>query len=200
MPTQEDRTRATRAALIRAARRLFGERGYDDVPSALIATEAGVTRGALYHHFTDKRDLFEAVFEQLEQDITTDIAAIMTTDGRPVILSGLQAFLDVCTRPEVVTIGLTQAPAVLGWQRWREIESRYGLGLVRAALATNPAVDERFLDTAAHLVVSALIEAALVIAHADDTQHAREQAEQSLTLLLSNLLPRVDQRPSEREP
>lgn len=192
MPTQEDRTRATRAALIRAARQLFGERGYDDVPSAQIAAEAGVTRGALYHHFADKRELFEAVFEQLEQDITADIAAIMAADGRPVIRSGLQAFLDVCTRPEVVSIGLTQAPAVLGWQRWREIESRYGLGLVRAALATNPAVDERFLDTAAHIMVSALIEAALVIAHADDTEQAREQAEQSLTLLLSNLLPAQD--------
>ena len=188
MATQEDRTRATRAALVSAARRLFAEREYDDVPADEIAKSAGVTRGALYHHFADKRDLFEAVFEQLEEDLTADIARIMADDSRPVIQSGLQAFLDVCTQPEVVKIGLTEAPAVLGWQRWREIESKYGLGLVKAALSTNPAVDGTILDASAHIVVSALIEAALVIAHADDRQRARDEAESALTLLLSALL------------
>lgn len=172
-----------------AARRLFAERGFDDVSSGEIASAAGVTRGALYHHFADKRELFEAVFEQLEEDLTAQIAQIMADDGRPVIQSGLQAFLDVCTQPEIVQIGLTEAPAVLGWQRWREIEARYGLGLVRAALATNPAVDPVMLDAAAHIVVSALIEAALVIAHASDRQAARAQAEAALTLLLDRLLP-----------
>lgn len=188
-PTQEDRTRATRTALVSAARRLFAQRGYDDVPADEIAKAAGVTRGALYHHFADKRELFEAVFEQLEEDLTADIAQIMAEDSRPIIQSGLQAFLDVCTQPEIVKIGLTEAPAVLGWSRWREIESKYGLGLVKAALSTNPAVDVQFLDAAAHIVVSALIEAALVIAHAPDKQAARNEAESALTLLLANLLP-----------
>ena len=189
-PRQEERTRATRGALIAAARRLFADRGYEDVPADEIAAAAGVTRGALYHHFTDKRELFDAVFEQLEQDITSDIGAIMTADGRPMIVAGLRAFLDVCTRPEVVRIGLTEAPAVLGWQRWREIESRYGLGLVRAAVQASGAVDDDALDATAHIVVSALIEAALVIAHAPDPQVARDQAEVALTLLLERLLPR----------
>ena len=189
MATQEDRTRATRSALIAAARRLFAERTYEDVPADEIARAAGVTRGALYHHFADKRDLFEAVFEQLEEDLTADIARIMAEDGRPIIQSGLEAFLDVCTQAEIVKIGLTEAPAVLGWQRWREIESKYGLGLVKAVLSTNPAVDSKFLDASAHIVVSALIEAALVIAHASDKQAARHEAQAALTLLLSNLLP-----------
>jgi AcrR family transcriptional regulator len=189
VPTQEDRTRATRAALVSAARRLFADRGYDDVSSGEIAAAAGVTRGALYHHFADKRELFEAVFEQLEEDLTAAIARLMADDPRPVIQSGLQAFLDVCTQPEVVRIGLTEAPAVLGWQRWREIESRYGLGLVRAALSTTPAIEPAFLDAAAHIVVSALIEAALVIAHAPDPQAARGEAEAALTLLLDRVLP-----------
>jgi hypothetical protein len=105
------------------------------------------------------------------------------------IVSGLRAFLDICTRPEIVHIALTEAPAVLGWQRWREIESRYGLGLVRAVLATNPAVEPEFLDAMSHVVVSALIEGALVIAHAPDRQAARDEAEAALTLLLDKVLP-----------
>ena len=172
-----------------AGRRLFAERGYEDVPADEIAAAAGMTRGALYHHFADKGELFEAVFEQLEADITAEIGTIIAQQPGPVIETGLRAFLDVCTRPEVVSIALTEAPAVLGWQRWREIESRYGLGLVRAAVQASGAVDDKALDTTSHIVVSALIEAALVIAHASDQQAARADAETALTLLLARLLP-----------
>jgi AcrR family transcriptional regulator len=188
-PSQQERTRATRAALLAAARRLFAERGYEDVPADEIAAAAGVTRGALYHHFADKRDLFEAVFEEVEAELTDEVAQILAGDSRPMIVSGLRAFLDICTRPEIVRIALTEAPAVLGWERWREIESRYGLGVVRAVLATNPAVAPEFLDALSHVVVSALIEAALVIAHAPDKKAARDEAEAALTLLLDKVLP-----------
>jgi AcrR family transcriptional regulator len=188
-PSQQERTQATRAALLAAGRRLFAERAYDDVPADEIAAAAGLTRGALYHHFADKRELFEAVFEQVEADLTTEVTQVLAADSRPLIVSGLRAFLDICTRPEIVHIALTEAPAVLGWQRWREIESRYGLGLVRAVLATNPAVEPEFLDAMSHVVVSALIEGALVIAHAPDRQAARDEAEAALTLLLDKVLP-----------
>jgi AcrR family transcriptional regulator len=194
-PSQQDRARTTRAALISAARRLFAERGYEDVPADEIASAAGLTRGAMYHHFADKRALFEAVFEELEAEMTEQLGEILASaPPDDLIRAALRAFLDICTRDEVVRIALTEAPAVLGWQRWREIEAQYGLGLVRAGLSTNPAVDEKSADALAHIVLSAVIEAALLIAHSPRPKAARVQAEAALTVLFDRLLPATRSR------
>src|SRR5215471_14395551 len=95
---QEDRTRATRAALISAARRLFAQRGYYAVPAEEIVTAAGLTRGALQHHFGDKQALFRAVFEQLEADISAELAAAVAgaPDAWAAATGALSAFLDAC--------------------------------------------------------------------------------------------------------
>jgi AcrR family transcriptional regulator len=129
--SQEERSRSTRAALVATARGLFAERGYAQVPAEEIVTAAGVTRGALYHHFSDKRGLFRAVFEELEGEMTAEVAGAIAAapDRSSGMVVGLARFLDVCQRPEVVRIALTDAPAVLGWGTWRAIESRHGLGL-----------------------------------------------------------------------
>ncbi|MDT4937142.1 MAG: hypothetical protein QOG80_813 [Pseudonocardiales bacterium] len=194
-PSQQDRARTTRAALISAARRLFAERGYEDVPADEIASAAGLTRGAMYHHFADKRALFEAVFEELEAEMTEQLGEILASaPPDDLIRAALRAFLDICTRDEVVRIALTEAPAVLGWQRWREIEAQYGLGLVRAGLSTNPAVEEKSADALAHIVLSAVIEAALLIAHSPRPKAARVQAEAALTVLFDRLLPATRSR------
>src|SRR5215210_5715875 len=99
MSAREEQAAATRDALMAAARELFEERGYGGVGTEEIVRRAGVTRGALYHHFSDKRDLFRAVHEELEQEIVAAIGATMTEveDPRALMEAGLRAFLDACT-------------------------------------------------------------------------------------------------------
>jgi AcrR family transcriptional regulator len=191
--SQQERSRATRAALVTTARRLFAERGYAHVPAEEIVAAAGVTRGALYHHFADKQQLFCAVFEELEAEVTAEIAAAITgaPDRSAGMVAGLGRFLDVCQRPEVAQIALTDAPAVLGWRTWREVEARHGLGVIthnlRAAARDGLLVDAP-VSVLAQLVLSAVIEAALLIGHAADPKAARTDAEQALLALLSGML------------
>src|SRR5437016_5167473 len=129
---KEEQSRATRSELIRVATTLFAERGYAAVGTEEIVRLAGVTRGALYHHFADKRELFLAVFEQLEGELLNAIAARVAgvSDPWEAMLTGMRAFLDVCTDPTVIRLSLVEAPAVLGWTAWRDIGARYPLGLL----------------------------------------------------------------------
>jgi AcrR family transcriptional regulator len=199
--SQEERTRATRAALVDAAHRLFAERGYAAVSAEDIVAAAGVTRGALYHHFDDKRDLFRTVFEDVERGLSDEIRCAIDAAGNPAdaLGIGLAAFLDICERPDVVRLALTDAPAVLGWAEWRSVEARHGLGLIRATLeraAGAGMLKPAPAEVVAHLVLSALIEAALLIAHAVDRGAARAPAEEGLRTLLSGLLLQPMQRSS----
>lgn len=191
--SQQERSRVTCAALVATARGLFAERGYAQVPAEEIVTAAGVTRGALYHHFADKRQLFRAVFEELEGEVSAEIAAaIAATPDRPTgMVVGLGRFLDVCQRPEVAQIALTDAPAVLGWQTWREIEAHHGLGVITEGLeaaARDGLPVPAPMPVLAQLVLSAVIEAALLITHAADPKAARADAEQALLTLLSGMV------------
>lgn len=176
-----------------AARELFAERGYQAVPADEIVRAAGVTRGALYHHYGDKQGLFRAVFEELEVEVTAEVEA--ATKDAPDLASGLlfalKAFLDACERDECRQIALIDAPAVLGWTTWREIEAEHGLGLVVGLL--DQAVGQGLLKPApvavlGQLVLSAVNEAALMIAHADNPAQARSDAEQVLAIWLMGLL------------
>ena len=183
---------ATRDALLGAARELFAERGYAAVGTEEIVGRAGVTRGALYHHFTDKRDLFRAVHEELEQALVADIGARIagTDDPWELMVKGVGAFLDACTEPAVMRISLLDAPAVLGWEQWREIDARHGLGLVSFALQN--AMDRGLLapqpvSPLAHLLMGAMSEAAMVIANSEDPEAARHEVERPLLALLEGL-------------
>ncbi len=189
---REAEAHATREALIQAALELFTERGYAGVGTEEIVSRAKVTRGALYHHFTDKRDLFRAVFERVEGDLMERIGSTMegVDDAWNLMVAGMRAFLDACEEPAVKQISLIDAPAVLGWEEWREIDNRHGLGLTRAAL--QGAVEAGVLrpiavDPMAHLFVAALSEAAFVIAHADNPRKARAEVEEALTQLVEGL-------------
>jgi AcrR family transcriptional regulator len=189
---REAEAQATRDALIRAALELFSKRGYADVGTEEIVARAKVTRGALYHHFADKRDLFRAVFERVEGDLMERIGARMEASDDPweLMIAGMRSFLDACEEPAVKQISLTDAPAVLGWQEWREIDNRHGLGLTRAAL--QGAVDAGEMrpiavEPMAHLFVAALSEAAFVIAHADQPRKARAEVEKALIQLIEGL-------------
>jgi AcrR family transcriptional regulator len=183
---------ATRAALLGVGRELFAERGYAGVGTEEIVARAGVTRGALYHHFADKRDLFRAVHEELEAKLVADIADQIggIDDPWKLIVTGVRAFLDACTDPALMQISLIDAPAVLGWAQWREIDARYGLGLVSFGLQN--AIDRGVLAPQpvrplAHLLMGAMAEAAMVIANADDPAAAREEVEPPLIALLEGL-------------
>ncbi|HEY7266160.1 MAG TPA: TetR family transcriptional regulator [Solirubrobacterales bacterium] len=189
---RDQEARATRDALISAALALFSERGYAGVGTEEIVASAKVTRGALYHHFTDKRDLFRAVFERVEGGLMERIGAQMKASDDPweLMVAGMRSFLDACEEPAVKQIALTDAPSVLGWQEWREIDNRHGLGLTRAAL--QGAVDAGILrpiavEPMAHLFVAALSEAAFVIAHSDQPERARPEVERALIQLLEGL-------------
>ncbi|RDI47316.1 TetR/AcrR family transcriptional regulator [Nocardia mexicana] len=206
--SQEDRSRTTRAALEDAGRRLFAERGYAGVSAEEIVSAAGVTRGALHHHYGDKRGLFLAVLELVESEATAEVTRAIeslseTTDptdpaaNLAAMAVGLNTFLEVCQRPEVARISMSDAPAVLGWPAWREMEARYGLGLItdqleqarEAGLIAD--VPVRIL---AQLILSAVTEAGMIVSHATDPDSARAEAQQSLMLLISGLL-RLPQTP-----
>ena len=183
---------ATRDALIEAALELFTERGYAAVGTEEIVARAKVTRGALYHHFEDKRDLFRAVFERVEADLMKRIGATMggASDPWELITMGMRSFLDACEEPAVKQISLTDAPAVLGWQEWREIDNRHGLGLTRVALEGAVAAGVLrpiAVEPMAHLLVAALSEAAFVIAHAKHPRKARADVEEALLQLVEGL-------------
>ncbi len=192
--SQTDRSAATSAALVSAARRLFAEHGFAHVGTEAIVQAAGVTRGALYHQFTDKAELFAAVYEQIEQDIMERLDARVSASGisDPIELMklGAEAWLDTSTEPEVQQIVLLDGPAVLGWTRWREIGLRYGLGLVQAVLGA--AIDagripDQPVTPLAHVLVGALDEAALFVARAEDQAAAREQMRSVVTALVAGL-------------
>jgi AcrR family transcriptional regulator len=192
--TQAERSQATRAALIGAARRLFGERGYAAVGTEEVVRSAGVTRGALYHHFGGKRDLLEAVYQQLEGELTTRIAeaALGGSDPLAAMQAGSEMFLDACLEPEVQRIVLLDAPAVLGWDRWREIAADQGLGLIEASVGA--AIEAGQLEPQpvrplAHVLMGALDEAAMLVARAEDPAEMREQVAATLRRVLDGLRP-----------
>jgi len=190
--TQAERSEATRTALMDAARRLFAERGYADVGTEEIVREAGVTRGALYHHFDGKRDLLRAVYEQIEGEIAQDLAerAVPGASVLETLRLGADRFLDRCLEPEVQRIALLDAPAVLGWEQWREIGARYGLGLISALLTAGIEAGElrrQPVDPLAHALLGALDEIAMLVARADDPARARAEAGETLTGLIEAL-------------
>jgi AcrR family transcriptional regulator len=180
--TQADRSAATQDALVRAARPLFAQAGFGGVSTEAIVRAARVSRGAMYHQFKDKTALFEAVFEAVERDVTTRLAMTVADAGEtdPIALMelGAHAWLDVCAEPEVQRIVLLDAPAVLGWERWRELGMKYGVGLVEAMIAhaiSIGRIEEQPVEPLAHVLIGSLDEAAMYVVRAEDPALARDQ-------------------------
>jgi AcrR family transcriptional regulator len=190
--TQTERSETTRAALIAAARSLFAERGYSGVGTEELVRASGVTRGALYHHFDGKADLFGAVFEEIERELAERFAAeaLSKQDPWEALLAALEMFLNVCVEPEVQRIALLDAPSVLGWEAWREVEARYGLGLIKLALQNlidGGVVDPQPVDPLAHAILGTMAEAGLYVARADDVDAARAEMGAVLRRMLEGL-------------
>jgi AcrR family transcriptional regulator len=187
------RSEATRRRLVTAARTLFGARGYAGVGTEEIVRAAGVTRGALYHQFRDKAALFAAVAEEIEAEIAERIAGAAGGAADPVgaLRLGARLFLDACAQPEVERIILLDAPAVLGWEAWRDLAGRYGLGLVRLGLQSAMdagAIVAQPIAPLAHVFTGALNECALYVARAEDPAAAREQCAGILDGILRGLM------------
>ena len=189
--TQAERLASTRAALLKAARTIFAEQGYAAAATEEIVRRAKVTRGALYHHFEDKRALFDAVASDVARDIAERIdAATPMDDPLRAMLVGTGAFLDACLDPAVRRIYLIDAPAVLGWHRWREIDAPHGVRSLRegvtAMLAERPD-DALAIEPTTFLLAGAFNEAALWIAEAKEEKAARRAMDRSLAALIERL-------------
>ena len=193
--TQGERTAQTRAALINAARRLFGARGFAEVGAERIAREAGMTRGALYHQFAGKAGLFAAVLDQAEAEIARRVAGAVAgldpADSAGMLLAGADAWLDASTEPDLQRIVLLDGPSVLGWGRWREICLRHTVGLIAALLQDGidrGSLPAQPVQALTHVLVGAVDEAALYIAQADNGAAARADMDlviRRLTLALT---------------
>jgi AcrR family transcriptional regulator len=192
--TQAERSEQTQRALIAAARRLFAESGYAAVGTEEIVREAGVTRGALYHHFDGKRELMRAVYEQLESELAQELAESLVPDGSitETLRAGAARFLDHCLEPEIQQIALIDAPAVLGWDQWREVGARYGLGLIEGLLAAGMESGElrrQPIEPLAHALLGALDEVAMYVARAEDPEATRREAGETLANIVEMLAP-----------
>ncbi|WP_156686121.1 TetR/AcrR family transcriptional regulator [Mycobacterium sp. Marseille-P9652] len=193
--TQEERSAATRGALIAAARRLWGERGYAEVGTPEIATAAGVTRGAMYHQFADKAALFRDVFEAVEQDVMARMATVVGGSGATTptdaIRAAVDAWLDISGDPEVRQLMLLDAPSVLGWAGFREIAQRYSLGMTETLLSEAIKAGEladQPVRPLAHVLIGALDEAAMYIAAAEGPDRARRETGEVLHRLIDGML------------
>lgn len=195
--TQEERRAATRRALLDAARELFAEGGYHATAAGEVVRRAGLTRGAMYHHFEDKKDLFRAVVEEVEDDIDGIVLAEArrvlgeTSDTWETFLAGHRAYLEVCLRPDVRRILLLDGPVVLGWEEWHEIDAAHAVSQIEAGLESmmeNGTMDRRPVRPLAHLLHGAVLEAALYVAVAGDPETARDEIWDGLERLLEGLL------------
>ena len=193
--TQAERSAATQQALVTAARRLWGERGYAAASTPEIAAAAGVTRGAMYHQFPDKAKLFEAVLEEVESDVITRlggaVAARQPKTPADALRIAADAWLDIASEPEVRQLVLLDAPSILGWAGFREISLRYGLGMTEQLLTA--AIDAGEIKPQptrplATVMIGALDEAAMSIANAENPEQEKTDVRNVIHNLIDGLL------------
>lgn len=185
---------ATRAALIATARKLFVEHGFHATGISDLVAAAGVTRGALYHHFADKEQLFEAVFHEVATELYAAAAAsvrALETDPWTLLQAGLQSFLTlVAESREVQRVILLDGPVVFGWSRWRDAQSEFTRAQVLAVLdrmVLAEVMTRQPTGPLSDLILAALYDAGMSIAHAEDPAAAREAVGAALMTLLSGL-------------
>jgi AcrR family transcriptional regulator len=185
----------TRRALLDVARELFAERGYAGTATEEVVQRAGVTRGALYHQFRDKEDLFRAVYEEVERELTERMLAGLrkrvSRDANALerMRAGNEAFLDACLDPAFQRIALIEAPSVLGWNLRSKV-ARHGLDMIRMVLEAaieEGSIPEQPVEPMAHLVRAVLNEAALLLARSPDPKAARVEIGEAVDRLIGGL-------------
>jgi AcrR family transcriptional regulator len=188
-----ERGQSTRAGLIEVATRLFATRGYDGTSIEAVLSESGASRGSLYHHFKDKEALFLAVMEDYTARTAQPTAEAMSAapDALSAMRIGCLAWVRMASDPVVRQIMLIDAPAVLGWQRWRELDEQGPLGIIKgllSAAADEGRIEARQVDSFAHIVLASLNELSLMIARADNRKKALAAAEDAVDEFLDRLL------------
>lgn len=180
----------TRIALIRAGRRAFAEKGYHGAGTSEIVALAGVSRGALQHHFARKKDLFLAVINEVERDWVATLSAAGATEDEGTWASlsrRMDEYLRSALSPEIRRIVLIDGPAVLDWAEWRELGARYGMvGMERMLLdgMARGKIERQPVRPLADLILAVLYEAALIVAHAGDTEQARTALRRALNSII----------------
>jgi len=194
VPTQAERTEATRGRLIATARRLFAENGFAATSTEEILSAAAVSRGALYHHFPSKTDLFQATFEQVEDDLTAQVLQAAATGGETdpmrILQVGFDAFLDQCLNPEVQRIVMLDGPTVLGWDLWHELDERYAFGTIKTVLtiaADMGRIETSTIDPLSHLLLGAIMQAGMVVARSEDPLTAKKAMTETFAGIVSSL-------------
>ncbi|MEX2193954.1 MAG: TetR/AcrR family transcriptional regulator [Thermoleophilaceae bacterium] len=184
-PTQQERSEVTRAKLVEAARELFAQDGYAATFLDGVVARAGVTKGALYHQFDDKRDLFKAVYEEEQRRLAEQVtnAAAARRDPWDAFAHGCRAFFEASLDPGVQRITLLDAPSVLGWEQMRAIEARHSGALLHAGIQN--AIDaqriaKRPVAPLAHMLLGAMCEAAMMVARAENQRRATSEVLEEL--------------------
>lgn len=197
-----DRGRATRHHLLDVATDLFAERGYEGTSTEAVLERAGVSRGSLYHHFPGKEALFEAVVASVHTRVgeatLAEAEALGDADVHTLLRTGYLAWVRLAGEPVVRQILLIDAPTVLGWRRWREMEEHYGLGMIKDVLqaaADQGRLPQPLIDPFAHMLLATGNELALLIALADDVPNAQASAGAAFDEFLTRILPPVDPAP-----
>jgi AcrR family transcriptional regulator len=190
--TQAQRRAATRRALLDAARSMFAEKGYHETAAEEIVRRAGVTRGALYHHYEDKKDLFRAVVDEMEGEIDEEIEAAERAqpDLPGAVMAGYRAFVDAVLDPEMRRTFFLDGPSVLGWE-WREIDARHAVGKIEEgleALIAQGFVEPQPVGPLARLINGTLLEAAFFVAASEDPEAARDEVWGAMERLVGGLL------------
>jgi len=195
MSSQAERRAATIAAILASAQARFGARGFEATSIDDIAESAGVAKGAVYHHFDSKEAIFAQVLEAVQAEILhtpPPPGAVADGDLADQIAAGVEHYLRTASAPRFRLILLIDGPAVLGWRRWREIDDRYfgaGARMASAALL-GPDASPVEIDALTHLVMGAVMEAAMVCATADDVDEAARSLSAGLRTLLKGLAPK----------
>jgi AcrR family transcriptional regulator len=192
MATQLARRQATRAAIVKAAKRLFGERGFAATTMDKVATAAHVAKGAVYHHFETKEALFEAVFDEVSQDLVGEVDRVARSekDVLAAMAAGTQAYFAACARDATGQIVLRDGPAVLGWERWREIDARHFGGRFSHALARamdDGLIARQSVEPLSRLLLGAVTEAAVACSAGHDLHKAGAEYARAFRTLLDAL-------------
>ena len=190
--TQAQRRAATRRALLDAARSMFAEKGYHETAAEEIVRRAGMTRGALYHHYEDKKDLFRAVVDEMEGEIDEEIEAAERAQPElpETVMAGYRAFVDAVLDPEMRRTFFLDGPSVLGWE-WREIDARHAVGTIEEgleALIAEGFVEPQPVGPLARLINGTLLEAAFFVAASEDPEAARDEVWGAMERLVGGLL------------
>lgn len=183
----------TRDQLVAAARELFARDGFEATSTEAVLQRSGISRGSLYHHFPDKKALFEAVLIRVHAEAVqiTIRAARGSADGVAALRAGCLAWIKLARDPRISRIVLIDAPSVVGWARWRQIDEEHSFGVVKAGLraaAKRGLLPEQMIDPVGHVLLAALNELALLIATSRDSRRAEREAIAAFDLLLRRLL------------